>query len=154
MSAGSASRVIFLTTMEKQREILLGDGTVVTHSMLAPIIHLMGTLSAKWKLEILFAISEGHSRFGAIMRATPGITQHMLSTRLRELQQERFILRHDYGEAPPRVEYSLTPAADALRPSFEALFLWAKAYAPQIVPARTHRTASGHKVVCSKTEPT
>lgn len=136
--------MIFLTTMEKQREILLEDGTVVTHAMLAPIIHLMRTLSAKWKLEILFAVNEGHRRFGEIMRATPGITQHMLSTRLRELQDEGFLLRHDYGEVPPRVEYSLTPAADALRPSFEALMIWAKAHAPEIVPARPSRAAVKH----------
>lgn len=131
--------MIFLTTMEKQREIHLADGTVVPHAMLAPIIHLMRTLSAKWKLEILFAINEGHARFGEIMRATPGITQHMLATRLRELQREGFIDRHDYGESPPRVEYSLTEASQALRPSFEALMLWARAHAPEIVPARRER---------------
>lgn len=138
--------MISLTTMEKQREILLEDGTVVTHAMLAPIIHLMRTLSAKWKLEILFAINEGHHRFGAIMRATPGITQHMLSTRLRELQQEGFLLRQDYGEVPPRVEYSLTPAADALQPSFDALMSWAKVHAPQIVPTRPSRAAAGNRL--------
>lgn len=138
--------MIFLTTMEKQREILLEDGTVVTHAMLAPIIHLMRTLSAKWKLEILFAVNEGHHRFGEIMRATPGITQHMLSTRLRELQEEGFLVRHDYGEVPARVEYSPTPAAAALRPSFDALMMWARAHAPEIVPARPSRPAAGHRL--------
>lgn len=142
--------MIFLTTMEKQREILLDDGTVVTHAMLAPIIHLMRTLSAKWKLEILFAINEGHHRFGEIMRATPGITQHMLSTRLRELQEEGFIHRYDHGEVPPRVDYTLTEAADALRPSFEALMIWAKAHAPQIVPARPSRAAGRHRLAAAE----
>lgn len=142
--------MIFQTTMEKQREILLDDGTVVTHAMLAPIIHLMRTLSAKWKLEILFAINEGHHRFGEIMRATPGITQHMLATRLRELQEEGFILRYDHGEVPPRVDYTLTPASDALRPSFDALMIWAKAHAPEIVPARPSRAATGQRVVAAE----
>lgn len=142
--------MIFLTTMKKQREILLDDGTVVTHAMLAPVIHLMRTLSAKWKLEILFAINEGHCRFGEIMRATPGITQHMLSTRLRELQEEGFIQRHDFGEVPPRVEYTLTPASDALHPSFEQLMIWAKAHAPEIVPARPRRASTVHRLIATE----
>jgi hypothetical protein len=48
-------------------------------------IHAIG---GKWKLEILFALMNGALRFGALRRSVAGITQHMLTTQLRELEQD------------------------------------------------------------------
>jgi DNA-binding HxlR family transcriptional regulator len=127
-----ASRMIFLT-MGNQREILLEDGTRVPYLLLAPIAAMMRSYSARWKLDVLFALNEGHNRFGEIMRATPGITQHMLTVRLRELERDGFILRRDYGVRPPRVEYALTPAAVELKPIFVALINWARRHAPMML---------------------
>jgi DNA-binding HxlR family transcriptional regulator len=124
--------MIFLT-MGNQRELLLDDGVRVPHALLSPIAAVMRSLSARWKLEILFAMHEGHCRFGEIMRATPGITQHMLSVRLRELEADGFVTRHDYGELPLRVEYALTPAAAELRSVFVALVGWARSHAPVVL---------------------
>lgn len=122
--------------MAKERELKLADGTRVPHVLLAPIRALMRTLSSKWKLEVLFAVNEGHCRFGEIMRATPGITQHMLTTRLRELEAEGFLTRHDFGELPLRVEYRLTSASAELQPCFEALVRWARHNDPGRLPNR------------------
>lgn len=117
-------------TMKNQRELLLDDGVRVPHALLSPIAGVMRSLSARWKLEILFAMQEGSCRFGQLMRATPGITQHMLTVRLRELEADGFVTRHDYAEVPPRVEYALTPAAQELRPVFVALVDWVRSHAP------------------------
>ncbi|MGO9389530.1 winged helix-turn-helix transcriptional regulator [Rhodoblastus sp.] len=85
----------------------------------------LGVLSGKWTAEILYCLRDGTLRFGELRRAIPDITQHMLTCRLRELEADRLVTREIYAEVPPRVEYTLTPAAQALRPVFDELFRWA-----------------------------
>lgn len=86
-------------------------------------------LSGKWKGEILWRLVDGKQRFGQLRRAIPDVTQHMLTTQLRDLESEGLIKRTVFAEVPPRVEYEMTPAARALRPVFDELFRWANAHA-------------------------
>jgi DNA-binding HxlR family transcriptional regulator len=86
------------------------------------------TLGGKWKLEILFALMNGAVRFGALRRSVDGITQHMLTAQLRELEQDGLVLRTVFAEKPLRVEYELTDAAWALLPTFRGLLNWSKVY--------------------------
>ena len=72
-------------------------------------------LGGKWKLEILFALMNGAVRFGALRRSIGGITQHMLTTQLRELSENGSVSRTVLASRPLRVEYELTDAA--LRPA-------------------------------------
>ncbi|MFK4485532.1 hypothetical protein ABIA45_000610 [Bradyrhizobium sp. USDA 336] len=65
------------------------------------------------RLEILFALMNGAVRFGALRRSIGGITQHMLTTQLRELEQDGLVSRTVFAEKPLRVEYELTDAAYA-----------------------------------------
>ena len=83
------------------------------------------TLSGRWTIEILYHLNKGTLRFGELRRALPGITQHMLSARLRELETGGLVRREIFAEVPPRVEYSLTPRARRLQPVFEELLRWA-----------------------------
>lgn len=85
-------------------------------------------LSGKWKGEILWQLVEGKQRFGQLRRAIPDVTQHMLTTQLRDLENEGLVKRTVFAEVPPRVEYEMTPAAKALRPVFEELSRWANAH--------------------------
>jgi DNA-binding HxlR family transcriptional regulator len=85
-------------------------------------------LTGKWKGEILYRLSQRTYRFGELKRAIPGITQHMLTTQLRELEADGLIERTVFAEVPPRVEYAVTDAARALRPVFDALFRWSQQY--------------------------
>ena len=64
-------------------------------------------------------------RFGELRRALLGITQHTLTTQLRELEANVLVTRAVFAEVPPRVEYEITPAAQNMRPIFEAVFKWA-----------------------------
>jgi DNA-binding HxlR family transcriptional regulator len=85
-------------------------------------------LSGKWKGEILWQLVEGKQRFGQLRRAIPDVTQHMLTTQLRDLENEGLVKRTVFAEVPPRVEYEMTPAARALKPVFDELFRWANAH--------------------------
>jgi DNA-binding HxlR family transcriptional regulator len=85
-------------------------------------------LTGKWKGEILYRLAQHKHRFGELKRGIPGITQHMLTVQLRELEADGLIRRTVFPEVPPRVEYEVTEAAQALRPVFDALFRWTQVH--------------------------
>jgi DNA-binding HxlR family transcriptional regulator len=93
----------------------------------------------KWKIEIICKLLDGKLRFGDLRRALPGITQHMLTAQLRDLETSALLTRTAYAEIPPRVEYSLTEAAHALLPVFRSLHDWADQYGSELI-ARKRRT--------------
>lgn len=85
----------------------------------------MQSIGGKWKLEILWLLNQRMHRFNELRRAIPGVTQHMLTQQLRELEADGLIHRTVYAEVPPRVEYELAEPARHLRPVFEAICTWA-----------------------------
>ncbi|MGJ7609111.1 winged helix-turn-helix transcriptional regulator [Variovorax sp. LT1R20] len=85
-------------------------------------------LSGKWKLEIMWLLNQRIYRFGELRKAIPGITQHMLTAQLRELETDGLVARTVFAEVPPRVEYEMTPKARALGPTMEALMAWWNEY--------------------------
>ena len=90
----------------------------------------LGALTGKWKGEILWQLVQSKRRFGELRRLIPGVTQHMLTTQLRDLEADGLVKRTSYPEIPPRVEYEMTPAAQALRPVFDALLNWSEDHGP------------------------
>ncbi|MCL6408055.1 transcriptional regulator [Dickeya dadantii] len=99
-------------------------------------------LSGKWKLEIMWLLSQRIYRFGELRKAIPGITQHMLTAQLRELEADGLVSRTVFAEVPPRVEYEITQKARGLGPTMEALTAWWQVYGGTI-PKRP--TARGRK---------
>lgn len=85
----------------------------------------LGTITGRWKLEILWLLNQRKHRFGELRRGLPGITQHMLTTQLRELETDGLVKRTVFAEVPPRVEYEITRAAQKMRPIFKAILEWA-----------------------------
>jgi len=83
-----------------------------------------GMISGKWKLEILWLLHQRVHRFGELRRAIPGITQHMLTTQLRELEADGLVSRKVFPEVPLRVEYRITSKACGLGPTIRALMAW------------------------------
>ena len=70
---------------------------------------LQKILGGKWKLEILYYIAlQDIHRFGALRRQLGEITESSLTKQLRELEADGFLIRHDFQEVPPHVEYTLT----------------------------------------------
>ena len=81
----------------------------------------LAIFGGKWKLEILWLLTQRMHRFNELRRAVPGVTQHMLTMQLRELESDGLVRRTVYAEIPPRVEYEITEEAMRLRPVFEAI---------------------------------
>lgn len=81
-------------------------------------------ISGRWKLLILRELFVGVKRFGELQRALEGITQKMLTQQLREMEEDGIIHREIYPQIPPKVEYSLTPLGESLKPIVEAMHEW------------------------------
>lgn len=89
---------------------------------------LQRLLGGKWKIEILYyiAVCDIH-RFGQLRRQIGEITESSLTKQLRELEADGFLVRHDFQEVPPRVEYTLT----ALGQSFLSVLHFMKEWGDQ-----------------------
>lgn len=94
-------------------------------------------LSGKWKLEIMWLLHQRMHRFGELRKGIPGITQHMLTAQLRELEADGLVSRTVFAEVPPRVEYEMTAKARGLGPTMEALAAWWQEYGNSL-PAKTN----------------
>jgi len=89
-------------------------------------------LSGKWTLIVLCHLSKGTYRFNELKRAIPGVTQHMLTGTLKELETNRLIQRTIFPEVPLRVEYQLSAHGRSLRPVIEALFDWGRLHLDEL----------------------
>lgn len=72
------------------------------------ITDTMDVLRAKWNVEILTAILCGQTRFKDMLASVKGISEKVLSDRLRQLADDRLIDKQECYGYPPRVEYRLT----------------------------------------------
>lgn len=86
---------------------------------------VMEMLADKWKLMVFHSLrQQSVLRNGELMRAIAGISQKMLTQTLRSLERDGLILRKDYQEVPPRVEYSLTPLGQTLCEPIHMISEW------------------------------
>lgn len=83
-------------------------------------------IGKRWTGAIVFSLTEGPLRFGELARAVPGLSDRLLSSRLRELEREGLVARRVEAGSPVRVTYSLTEAGAELRPAMAELKSWAK----------------------------
>ncbi len=91
-------------------------------------------LGGKWKLEILYYIAFCDiRRFGALRRQLGEITESSLTKQLRELEADGFLLRHDFQEVPPRVEYTLTELGRSFMEVMECMKAWGARHLPEDV---------------------
>jgi len=101
----------------------------ITTPYRCPVTATMQLIGGKWKIIILWAISNDVNRFGELQRAIPSITKKMLTSELRSLERDGFINRKVYPVVPPKVEYSVTPLGETLRPMLDAMGNWGQKYA-------------------------
>ena len=66
-------------------------------------------LTSRWGVLVMAVLATGTFRFAALRRRIGGVSERMLAQTLQQLEGDGFVNRKDYGEVPPRVEYSLTP---------------------------------------------
>ena len=89
-----------------------------------PVTATMEVIGGKWKPLILFLISNEINRFGKMSMMLNDISKQMLTTQLRELENDGIINRVIYPEIPPRVEYFLTEKGIALLPITRMMKDW------------------------------
>jgi DNA-binding HxlR family transcriptional regulator len=83
-------------------------------------------IGKRWTGAILCALTEGKLRYGELGKAVPGLSDRLLSRRLRELEEEGLVQRDVEAGAPVRVVYSLTEKGAGLRPAIDELGNWAR----------------------------
>ncbi len=95
---------------------------------------LQKILGGKWKLEILYYIAfHDIHRFGALRRQLGEITELSLTKQLRELEADGFLIRHDYKEIPPRVEYTLSDLGGSFIDVLSYMKKWGDRHLPEQV---------------------
>lgn len=82
-------------------------------------------IGRRWSGAILCCLIEGEMRFADISRAVPGISDRLLSTRLREFESEGLVERRVEAGTPVKVTYQLTAKGQALEPAIHELRSWA-----------------------------
>ncbi len=85
-------------------------------------------IAGKWKPLILFYLKHRTIRFSELRRLIPDATHKMLAQQLRDLERAGVVTRKVYPEVPPRVEYSLSPYGQTLRPVLSAMADWGDKY--------------------------
>ena len=94
-----------------------------------PIRHIVDRFGDKWSLLVLYNLhTSGCLRFSEIHRRTADISQKMLTSTLRKLEQDGLLSRKVYPEVPPRVEYALSELGETMRPIISALETWGRGY--------------------------
>ena len=109
--------------MSLDSELIRPDGTRE-----CPIADAMELIGDRWSLLVIREIGLGVRRFTEIQRNT-GAPREMLTARLRKLEDSGVITRQQYSEHPPRYDYVLTEAGQALVPVLRSLRRWGEKYA-------------------------
>ena len=87
--------------------------------------YTMSLISGKYKLVVLYTLATfGVMRFNEIQRVVGTIPYKTLSATLRELDADQLIIRTEYPQGPPKVEYQLSPRGESLIPILDQLCDW------------------------------
>ena len=90
---------------------------------------VLDMVGGKWKILILCVIDQMEVvRFGELKRSVFGITNTMLATSLKEMEEDGLIVRKQYDEMPVRVEYQLTEKSRSIIPILLELKRWGEKY--------------------------
>ncbi len=96
-----------------------------------PFGYTLSVIGGKWKMVIMFVLVEKTvARYGELKREIPDITHKMLSAQLKELEKDGIVIRKEYQQIPPKVEYSLSPKGESLIPILEEMCKWGSIYKP------------------------
>src|SRR3982074_789526 len=101
-------------------------------------------LGGKWKPLILFHLAHGTRRYGELRRAVGSGSDKVLIQQLKELQADGIIDRVDFGEIPPKVEYSLTAFGRTLGKALAPLCEWGTKHSSDVEAVLARRKAREH----------
>ena len=99
----------------------------------------------KWRTVILAWLKEAPHRYGELRQRVPGLSEKVLTQRLKELEALGLIAKRPMGRGRATQVYTLTPRGESLRPVLDALYAWGSAMAPELgVRIGTAATKSSH----------
>ena len=93
-----------------------------------PVEVTLMLISDRWKVLILRDLLSGTKRFGELKKSIGSISQKVLTSNLRSMEEDGLLTRKVYAEVPPRVEYTLTELGKILRPILCAMQQWGLEY--------------------------
>lgn len=90
-----------------------------------PFAYAISLIDGKWKMHILFWLWKKEVlRYGELKRALGKVTHKMLSSQLKDLESDGLIIRKEYPQVPPKVEYSMSELGMSLMPVLQSLCEW------------------------------
>ncbi len=93
-----------------------------------PVETTLKLLSNKWKILIIRDLLSGTKRFGELKNSLGTITQKVLTTSLRDMEEKGLVTRKIYNQIPPKVEYTLTDIGYSLAGVLDAMTDWGSGY--------------------------
>ena len=108
-----------------------------------PVATTVQLIGSKWKLLILRNLLAHPWRFNELRKSLEGISQKVLTDSLRAMEEDGLVTRTVYPEVPPRVEYSLSPLGESMRPIIQAMEQWGAQY--KAAKAREQQGLSAEK---------
>lgn len=90
-----------------------------------PVEYTLSVISNKWKILIIYCLLRNEvMRYSELKRNLNGVTHKMLSLGLKQLEQDKIIIRKQYDQIPPKVEYRISNKGRSLAPIISALCNW------------------------------
>lgn len=110
-----------------------------------PVRNILARVGDKWSLLVLHELTKSQFplRFSVIKKGIPDISQKILTSTLRMLEEDGYVYREVYAEVPPRVEYSLTSRGNSFIEVCRPVIQWAIDNLPEIMNDR--KTNMGKK---------
>lgn len=97
---------------------------VKTQESRCPVAAMLELIGGKWKPVILHCLRSDTRRFGEIAARIPTISRKVLTDQLKELEQDQLVIREQFNETPPRVEYSLSELGKSMAPILLEMEKW------------------------------
>ena len=98
-----------------------------------PVETTLSLIGNKWQVLILRDLSlNGTMRFKELQRSIGKVSQKVLTSNLRSMEETGLVRREVFAEVPPRVEYSLTDLGQTLKPVLDAMWAWGEGYKEQL----------------------
>ncbi|CAM2394563.1 helix-turn-helix transcriptional regulator [Fusobacterium nucleatum] len=89
-------------------------------------------ISNKWKVLIIRDLLDGTKRFSELKKSINNISQKVLTSNLREMEENNLLIRKVYPEVPPRVEYTLTDIGYSLKTLLDDMDKWGTWYRREV----------------------
>lgn len=94
-----------------------------------PYVTAQKVLTGKWSMYIMYLLADGPVRFNELQRRMPEkMTHTTLSRQLKTLEEEGLIVRKEYQQIPPKVEYSLSEIGEKFKDVLAVLEVWGNEY--------------------------